>query len=91
MRGRTFIGVEGGGSDGLFGWVIIKVVNIYCVKADSDRNEIHYRTHLLPFTRCDRGATQHIPIWQSLAYLVWTPDSILRFAIFANILHICAI
>lgn len=62
MRGRTFIGVEGGGGDGLFGWVLEKVVNIYSVDAHPARNEIHYRTHLLPFTRCDRGATQQIPI-----------------------------
>lgn len=35
------------------------------------------RTHLLPFTRCDRGMTQQIPFYQSLALShLEIPDSI---------------
>lgn len=67
------------------------IVFIYAVGTNPVRNEIHYRTHLLPFTRCDRGATQQIPLLQSLAHIVWTPDSKLNFAIFPDDLHFCAI
>ena len=36
------------------------------------------RTHLLPFTRCDRGMTQQIPFYQSLAPShLEIPDSII--------------
>lgn len=64
---------------------------IYAANANLFRNEIHYRTHLLPFTRCDRGVTQQIPIIKSLAHLIWTPDSTLNFAILVQILDFCAV
>lgn len=89
--GRSSELTVGGGADSLWGGSQKYIGFIYSAKADSVRNEIHYRTHLLPFTRCDRGATQQIPIMQSLAHLVWTPDSILNFAICPDSLHFCGI
>lgn len=43
------------------------------------------RTHLLPFTRCDRGMTQQIPFYQSLALShLETPDSITVLTLFCS-------